>query len=129
MNKENTEQLYKDFPELYRGKDKSPQATSMCFGFECGDGWFQIIYRLSKQITDHCKNKSRVEIPEVMQVKEKFGTLRFYIDYGDNYIYDVIEDAELISSVICDICGKWGSPTKIHGWQLTRCEEHAREIS
>jgi hypothetical protein len=59
------------------------------------------------------------------QVKEKFGTLRFYINGGDDYIYGLISMAESMSSVTCEICGK---PGTVNGgsWLSTRCEEHAK---
>ena len=43
MNTENTKKLIEAFPALYRGYKKSPRESLMCFGFECGDGWFDLI--------------------------------------------------------------------------------------
>ena len=40
MNEALTKKLLDDFPRLFR--DRS--ATSMQRGFECGDGWFDMIY-------------------------------------------------------------------------------------
>jgi len=50
MNQELTKKLYDEFPELYRGRNKPTTETAMCFGFDCNDGWFQIIYDLSADL-------------------------------------------------------------------------------
>lgn len=42
---------------------------------------------------------------EAFQVKEKFGGLRFYINYGDDYVYGMIRIAEVMSKGICEMCG------------------------
>lgn len=59
-----------------------------------------------------------------VQVKEKFGSLRFYVDGGDKYTDGIISMAEAMSYVICEICG---SPGKTYGggWMRTLCKEHA----
>ena len=72
-------------PIIYRHKDLGPKQNLMCFGFECGDGWFQLIYDLSASIEDialQLKNDGFPEerLPAVFQVKEKFGGLRFYVN-------------------------------------------------
>jgi hypothetical protein len=121
MNKENTEKLLKDFPELYSILD-DPKNSLMCFGFETGNGWYDLIYQLSEDITKYCSTL-RVECPIVVQVKEKFGGLRFYISSGDKQITKFIERAEEKSYITCDVCGE---PGKIRGrgWVVTRCEDH-----
>lgn len=91
MKKELEEELVKLFPELYRQYDLSPQETCMCWGFECPDEWFYIISELSQRIHVYCQeNGCKVE---AAQVKEKFGGLRFYIDYieGTDEDYKKIE--------------------------------------
>jgi len=44
-----------------------------------------------------------------VQVKEKFGTLRFYIDGGDEEVYGMIKMAECMSRNVCEITGDIGS--------------------
>jgi uncharacterized membrane protein len=60
----------------------------------------------------------------VDQVKEKFGTLRFYYTGGDEYISGITSMAEAMSSVTCEICGKPGQ-TSSGGWLKTTCKEHS----
>jgi hypothetical protein len=46
-------------------------------------------------------------IPQViaLQVKEKFGTLRFYFSGGDDEIHGMVSAAEHMSGLICEECG------------------------
>ena len=68
----------------------------------------------------------KVERVVVEQVKEKFGTLRFYYRGGDDAVSGMVQMAELLSAVTCEECGK---PGKLRGgsWVKTTCEEHAPE--
>lgn len=72
------------------------------------------------------------EVPELVeqvvatQIKEKFGTLRFYYQGGDDYIRGLDSMAEAMSARICEDCGKPGKRTK-GGWVRTLCEEHTHE--
>jgi hypothetical protein len=62
------------------------------------------------------------------QVKEKFGTLRFYYTGGDDEISGMVRMAESMSGVTCEECGNPGT-TGGQGWLVTLCETHrtARE--
>jgi len=92
--------------------------------FECGDGWFDLLYQLSKDI--QALINSGVEIPEfaVSQVKEKFGTLRYYYYGGSDEVSDLVQKAEEASASICEVCGKPGACRKEGGWYSTLCDEH-----
>lgn len=119
MNQELTEKLYKDFPGLYRQHTLPMQETCLCWGFECGSGWFQIIYDLSKKLMEVDPDI------QAIQVKEKFGGLRFYTG-GVNTIvadqvYAAISDAEELSYKTCEQCGRPGQPNEA-GWITTLCE-------
>ena len=57
----------------------------------------------------------------VVQVKEKFGTLRFYYDGGDDIIHNYVSMAEIMSGFVCDQCGA-PAETGGKGWVTTRCE-------
>ena len=120
MKKENTEKLLKDFPKLYRQHSLPMTETCMCWGFDCGDGWFDVIYDLSKEITKIDPNV------EAVQVKEKFGGLRFYIGGVSNKthdaVYEAVYKAEERAERTCEVCGK---PGKITGtfWLKALCKE------
>ncbi len=63
-------------------------------------------------------------IPVAVQVKEKFGTLRFYVDRGNDRIYNLINFAEAMSSRTCEECGAVGKE-RYGGWIRTLCDAHA----
>jgi hypothetical protein len=66
--------------------------------------------------------------PQVVavQVKEKYGTLRFYYDGGDDYIQGLVALAESMSSCTCEECGAPGT-TDGMGWIRTLCKTHATQ--
>ena len=176
MKRELDEYLCKVYPKMMVNRDKSMQETCMCWGFECGDGWFQILNQLMSNIQHHIdwrerqrdldikfnemavqlkagdstlfdesmkdmlnrdfveKRKQELidlplreikECPQVTldQVKEKFGTLRFYYTGGDEYISGLVSMAESMSGVTCETCGKPGTSTG-GSWIKTACKEH-----
>ncbi len=111
--------------------------TLMCWGFECGDGWYQILDSLCGQIqhyTDwnnenYAKGYTQYkQVPQVVavQVKEKFGGLRFYTTGGDDHIFGMIRMAESWAAHTCEECG---APGKMRhgGWIRTLCDKHAEE--
>lgn len=75
------------------------------------------------------------EVPEIIdqvvvtQIKEKFGTLRFYYHGGDEYISGLEAMADSMSAVICEDCGCPGKSrsTNTKRWIRTLCEKHAIE--
>jgi hypothetical protein len=60
------------------------------------------------------------------QVKEKFGTLRFYYSGGDDYIDGVVRFAESISGKVCEVCGDTGHLSG-RGYISTKCVKHKGE--
>ncbi len=120
------EQLYKEFPELYRGRNESLQKNLMPLGFTVRDGWYDIIHDLSQKIVDHCQEND-FEIPKVFQVKEKFAGLRFYLEnYPDEKIREFIDQAEQESRETCEVCGSEGKK-RDGSWIKTLCDKHAEK--
>ena len=147
MKQELDAQLCERYPKMMVNRNKSMMETTMYWGFECGDGWFNIIDQLMGNIQHHIDWKERQrevairfnskaasgemrEVPEeisqvtVDQVKEKFGTLRFYYTGGDDYIDGLVSMAESMSGVTCETCGNPGKSTG-GGWIKTVCEAHS----
>jgi hypothetical protein len=128
MKQELDEQLCKNYPKMMVNRHAPMTETAMCWGFSCGDGWFNILDKLMGNIQHHIdwKNKNGEVVTQVTldQVKEKFGTLRFYYTGGDDYISGLVSMAESISSVTCEECGKPGKQVG-GGWITTLCKEHA----
>ena len=126
--------LCERYPKLMVNRNLPMQETCMCWGFDCGDGWFNILDQLMGNIQHHIdwKNKKEEVVAQVTldQVKEKFGTLRFYYTGGDDVIDGMVRMAESMSGVMCEECS---APAKTHGpgWIRTICEpcEEARELA
>lgn len=92
MNEILTRQLQIDFPELYRGLLMSPQESAMCWGFECGDGWYPLIRRLSERLTTYLKWRLELDV-QITQIKNKLGSLRIYSRGGDTATRPMINSA------------------------------------
>ena len=121
MNKKNTETLLKDFPKLYRQYYLPMTETCMCWGFDCDDGWFDLIYELSKKLKIASPNT------EAVQVKEKFGGLRYYFTSTTEEGAKLIRNAEEKSYHICEVCGKKGVLREDLPWMRTLCLKHYKE--
>ena len=136
MKQEYDTYLCTTYPKMFVNRYKPMTETTMCWGFECGDGWYNIINQLCANIQHHIDWRNRKNelnpnqpiVPQVTvdQVKEKFGTLRFYYTGGDDYIDGLVSMAESMSGVTCEECGNPGS-TVGRGWLTTLCEKHAEE--
>ena len=172
--------LCEKYPKMLVNCNKPMTETAMCWGFDCGDGWYNILNQLMGNIQHHIdwkekqhnwavkynemavagksgnaelfadlvareyadkptigadyirerceemiKNPLR-DVPELVpqvtldQVKEKFGTLRFYYTGGDEYISGMVTMAEAMSGCTCEGCG---NPAKRYGggWVRTLC--------
>lgn len=127
MTEEQDNYLCTAYPKIFADRHSSMQTTAMCWGFECNSGWFRIIDTLCRQIQHHLdwKNRNGEVVPQVVaeQVKEKFGTLRFYYRGGDDYIHGLAAMAEAMSGFTCEECGAPGE-VRGGGWVRTLCETH-----
>lgn len=163
MKKELDESLCKEFPSICRGRFSSPVETPFAFGFECGEGWFELIRTLFLFIDNAVKNAqssiiydyksvhkidymtdlSEEQLKElkidqisvvVEQVKEKYGSLRVYVQMNrlserfESEIDGAISFAEDWSVHVCETCGH---PGKLRGpgWLFTACDEHSKGTS
>ena len=136
MNIELDKLLCEKYPKMMVNRYKPMTETCMCWGFDCGDGWFNILDQLMNNIQHHIDWKQEQKekfgrgegCPQVTldQVKEKFGTLRFYYTGGDATIDGMVRMAEAMTGVTCEACGKPGT-TEGPGWIRTLCEEHRNE--
>lgn len=84
-----------------------------------GQGWSGLIRRIYE---------SKPEDVQVLQVKEKFGSLRVYTDGVDSIEFQaVVQSAEDASENICELCGEPGSADETFYWIKTLCERHKEE--
>ena len=136
MKQELDKLLCERYPKMMINRNKSMMETTMCWGFECGDGWYNILNLLMNNIQHYTdwnnKNFEKgytqyKQVPQVTldQVKEKFGTLRFYYTGGDEHISGMVRMAESMSGVICEECGNPGE-RRGSGWIYTACDAHTK---
>jgi hypothetical protein len=130
--------LCERFPHLFGDRNAPLTQSLMGFGFEIGPGWMGIIYEAAskleplivKMIDKAIKEKDfeTLEfIPRASQVKEKYGTLCFYLSSGTDEMYKIVETAEKKSEKTCEKCGKAGK-LRGKGWVYTRCNAHWKEL-
>lgn len=122
MNEELDKTLVEKFPKIFADRYKSAQETCMCWGFECGNGWYNLIDSLCSCIQHYLDYKTEVPQLVATQVKEKFGGLRFYYRGGDEYVRGLVDMASYLSNSTCEICGNFGK-IKDDGWIKVRCDK------
>ncbi len=161
MRKELDEALCAKYPQIFKDRRGDPRQTLMCFGFECGDGWYNIIdtlcglmtseyhhrkesYEFAKKTLDTggktpwgkdvtaeeveekklAMEEAEKQIPVAVQIKEKFGGLRFYTGPATEQHRNYITFAESMSYRTCEECGAPGK-RYTDGWHRTLCDIHA----
>lgn len=107
-------------PQLYRDRHASMMSTCMCWGFDCGDGWFipilQASVALEALITSTYPNLKAV------QVKEKYGGLRFYLNEYYDDAEAIVSTAEDACDLLCEQCGTAECVSRNQkGWIITLC--------
>ena len=120
--------LVQSCPLLFDGKD------SYCF--ECKDGWFDLIAEICKGVEalidampegdryEDYGDGERCTLYTIGQIKEKYGTLRFYMNGAEvDGSEELIEAAEEKSAKTCEVCGKPGE-TRSTSWISTLCDDH-----
>jgi hypothetical protein len=108
------------FPLFYKNLGGNINETCMYWGIAVNLGWWNLIEKMSERIEEINKT---LETPVVAaQIKQKFATLRVYVDYGTDEVYDIISETEKESQTICESCGTREN-VKIRGkhYILTQC--------
>lgn len=146
MNEQNFEELAKHHPALFQKAGD--------FELSIGDGWFDIVDVLCGLLSydvEHEQSKlkyamenpnakfvvpiSEIEeklveaiekMPTLSQIKEKFGTMRFYVDGGTPEMHNYITFAEAMTSRTCEVCGAPGK-SRSGEWIRVLCDKHKRE--
>lgn len=110
----------------------------MAFGFECGNGWFDLIWELSEKlekmyqdylnstpINERAKDllKNKEEGFRVLQLKEKYGSLRVYSYGATREMQDLMDEYEHRSCHTCEECGLEGNISRVNGWDSALCEK------
>jgi len=77
---------------------------------------------IHKKIPSKCK-KYEPYHPSASQVKEKFGTLRFYMSTETDEMSKIIDEYERKSEVTCESCGKPSKLRNCYGWVYNCCDK------
>lgn len=124
MSPDKAKELVAIYPELF--SDLAERSNFRLFNFECGDGWFALLKSGIEKIKEEYE-KSGLKL-KVYQVKEKYGTLRFYLDQYTDAIQEIVEEMETQSERICEECGALGHISGLV-WVRTLCEECLQKIN
>lgn len=125
------DKLIQEFPAVFQNLDNSSE-------YSLPIGWYNILYNLCEELTpilieERSKIAEDSEQPlfSVLQIKEKFGGLRFYYMMNTenrelyNKIQRLIDIAEDKSYDTCQITGKPGTLCK-KGWHFMTLSEEVR---
>lgn len=121
------------YPSLFTGPN---------IGLGAGVGWWPALEACFAEIDAVLIAYPGLDFNAV-QIKEKFGGLRFYYDLyrsdscelseaqeaeARGKIYEAVETAERVAAAACEVCGQ---PGKRRGgnWIRTLCDEHAKDQS
>ena len=124
MKQELQQILFDRYPLIFADIEKNPNESLMSFGICTGDGWFWLIDKLCAQLQFDIDNNREPQIV-AFQVKEKYGSLRFYLETESTAKQDaMISFAENLSRSICEVCGSTNN-VKIRGtgFLKTRCDD------
>jgi hypothetical protein len=88
-----------------------------------GPGWRPVVQGL----IDEAKRRGLT----ILQIKEKFGGLRFYWAGEDDEFDQIVDAAERACDGICEACGAPGKLRTVGYWMKTECEtcHEARKAS
>ena len=146
MKNELQEKLFEKYPIIFQDHTKSECETCMCWGLETGDGWYDLIENLCKELTAISNEYDIAIIAD--QVKEKFGTLRFYyhttigkswtqttneecvavektikaLDHVHVLIKEIVCKYEDFSGLVCETCGSTINVETTGRWISTLCK-------
>lgn len=118
-------ELIEAYPKLFNAPAAGPAAAR---GFpSCQEGWCDLLQRACARI------QAAVDAGggtfTASQIKEKFGTLRFYWRGGvanRAEVEEAIDLAEARSACTCEVCGEEGRLHNSGGTWMTRCPAHAQ---
>ena len=106
--------------------------------FECNNGWFYIINDASFELEQINRSFSNPEYKVVaFQIKDKFGSLRYYVEFSDalvedepvynkvsNKVYTILQKVENLSSKVCQSCaGELSVRNSTKGYKEVYCEK------
>lgn len=99
--------------------------TDTRVGIPIGPGWHAILTNLFDELSQ-LREEARRPF-HIVQVKEKFGTLRVYLSHPTDATNAAIDRASRLSAGICEFCGVPSTIRNRDGWFTTQCDPCARK--
>ena len=104
MDSQKTNELYERFSHLYRERLAPLESSKMGWGFQCDDGWYNIIHKMSKRIAAISSDDEFA--PAITEVsRNEDGTLYVEARNLSPPVADLIEAAKEQSRITCESCG------------------------
>lgn len=108
------------WPWLNRGVPEDFLTVGVLHQFCVGDGWYPLIQNLVESLHTLSLNSEMKDF-KVVQIKEKFGGLRFYVSNAPPEAEKLIDAAETASIETCEYCGKPATITNSRGSHWLKC--------
>lgn len=120
------EELIDKYPKIFQDYDGNP---GRCNWLDLPTGWIGVVDKLCGSIQSYIDNTVRYtkegpkgpEQINCVQMKEKFGGLRFYTNGHDDEIDGMITMAEYMCSNTCQTCGSEQDLGVTSGWISVLC--------
>lgn len=115
MSNPKYDQLIKDYPKAL---------SRVRCGIYYPDGWGILINNLCSLVEQEINQlpPEQQEKVYVVQIKSKFGGLRYYLNSSTPYINGAVELAEALSFTTCEKCGNRGEGKQVGNWSVVLCE-------
>ncbi len=123
MTPEKDAPLCQRYPKIFADRHADLSVSLMGFGLAVRDGWLDLIDRLCAQLQSISDQPGAPQVV-ALQVKEKFGSLSFYVRGANDEHMAAIAAAARESKQICEICGAGGNLVVVSGCWMTRCDAH-----
>jgi len=101
MRKELDARLCEKYPKIFRNRHAPMNQTAMCWGFEHGDGWYNIINQMCANIQPHVDWTRKQRAAALVYnraltraMRGDFSTLNMLSEWNQTCIRDVLEDPE-----------------------------------
>lgn len=124
MKHELDDTLCRRYPKIFQDRHQSLLHSGMGRGFECGDGWFNLLDTLC-ELLQFETDFNRAPQVVATQVKEKLGSLRFYCRQANELQRGMIAMAAAMSARTCEICGCHAKPINVERSWPVLCDAHA----
>ena len=124
MKRELEDCLMKDYSKVFRKRCMTRRENCMPFGFECKDGWFEIIRKASEVINNEIAKYPVADQRRfyATRVYEKDGKLNIELSDCTDKMEAAVYHARENSVTICEECGQEGHIRQMSGFSSTLCD-------